>query len=167
MSATNPEAARTTHSSAPDTQTLVELLGSLMPLLLQLQSPSPGAAHMGPPQFTVSEPTNLFGTVAPPHPLLDHQAAVEMIEDMNAGALRTLSAYLERYANQHAGLANCVPMVTQAARAFGLRDHAQTFALIWQAYRAIALARAQDRELPSPRVAGQGPQPSSPASMLH
>jgi hypothetical protein len=166
MSATNPE-ARTTQPSAPDTQTLIELLGNLMPLLLQLQAQSSSHAYMGQPQFTAADPASLLGTVAPPNPLLDHQAAVEMIEDMNAGTLRTLSAYLERYAHQHAALANCVAIVTQAARLFALRDHAQTFALIWQAYRAIALARAQDQQLPPPRVASQGPQPSSPASMLH
>ena len=172
MSHFNPETARTAsaQSPAPDTQTIIGLLGGLMPLLLQLQSQYPGSQYPGQSYFGPSGPaaSDFAGGFAnlPPSPLLDHQAAVEMIEDINACALRTLSTYLESYASQSAGLANAVPLVTQAARSFAMRDQAQTFALIWQAYRAIAMARAADSQLPPPRVAGAN-QPSPQASILH
>jgi hypothetical protein len=160
----NPEATRTPHTSAPDTQTLIGLLDSLMPLLRQLQLRSePYAGQRG---FGPTEAATSFGTAAPPGPLLDQQAAAEMIEDMNASTLRTLSAYLESHAS-HTALANCIAIVTQAARCFAVRDHAQTVAFIWQAYRAIASARIQDQELPPPRVAGQDWPRSSSASTLH
>jgi hypothetical protein len=170
MSAYNPETARTTsaQSPAPDVQTIIGLLGGLMPLLLQLQTQVPGQGYQGyfgqggpvPSDFGMG-----LGHPTSPNPMLDHQAASEMIEDINAHALRTLSTYLENYANQRAGLAEAVPLVTQAARCFAMRDQAQTFALIWQAYRAITIARAMDPQLPPPRVASSGP--TSSASVLH
>ncbi len=98
--------------------------------------------------------------------MIDHQAAVEMIEDINANALKTLSTYLENYANQHAGLADCVAIATQAARAFAARDQALAFNLVWQVYRTIAMARALDPQLPPQRVSGANPS-QSPASILH
>jgi len=166
MSAYNPETARTAQPPAPDTQTIIGLLDGLMPLLLQLQSQyHPGQGYFGQPGPVPSDFSIGFGNLAPPNPMLDHQAASEMIEDINAGALRTLSTYLENYANQHAGLANVVPLVTQAARCFAMRDQAQAFGLIWQAYRAITIARAMDPQLPPPRVAVSGP--TSSASVLH
>jgi hypothetical protein len=176
MSTFHPDMARTasSQSQAPDTQTIIGLLGNLMPLLLQLQSQYPGQSYFAPSGFAAPDfaagpgnlPGNLLGNLPPPNPMLDRQAAVEMIEDINANALKTLSAYLENHANQHPGLADCIPIVTQAARAFAARDQAQTFNLMWQAYRAIAMARAMDRELPPPRVGGANLSPSS-ASILH
>jgi hypothetical protein len=167
MSAFNPETARTAsaQSPAPDTQTIIGLLGGLMPLLLQLQSQYPGQGYFGQPGPVPSDFGIGLGNLPLPNPMLDHQAASEMIEDINASALRTLSTYLENYANQRAALANAVPLVTQAARCFAMRDQAQAFALIWQAYRAIANARAMDPQLPPLRVAVSGPTPS--ASVLH
>jgi hypothetical protein len=167
MSAHNPETARTTsaQSPAPDTQTLIGLLGGLMPLLLQLQSQYPGQGYFGQPGPVPSDFGMGPGNLMSPNPMLDHQAASEMIEDINANALRTLSTYLENYANQRAGLADAIPLVTQAARCFAMRDQAQTFTLIWQAYRAITVARAMDPQLPPPRVAVSGP--TSSASVLH
>ena len=165
MSAHNPETARTAsaQSPAPDTQTIIGLLDGLLPLLLQLQSQYPGQGYFG--QSGPVSPDFGIGLLAPPNPMLDHQAASEMIEDINASALRTLSTYLENYANQRATLANVVPLVTQAARCFAARDQAQAFAFIWQAYRAITVARAMDPQLPPPRVAVSGP--TSSASVLH
>ena len=171
MSAYNPETARTAsaQSPSPDTQTIIGLLDGLMPLLLQIQSQYPAQGYfsqVGPaPSDFGNALGNGLGNLAPPNPMLDHQAASEMIEDINASALRTLSTYLENYATQRAGLANAVPLVTQAARCFAVRDQAQAFALIWQAYRAIAIARAMDPQLPPPRVAASGP--TSSASVLH
>jgi hypothetical protein len=169
MSNFNPETARMgqAQSSAPDTQTIIGLLGSLMPLLLQLQSQYPGHLYFAQPGPVPSDVGSGFTNLAPPSVMLDHQAAVEMMEDINACALRTLSTYLESYASQNTGLANAIPLVTQAARSFAARDQAQTFALIWQAYRAITMARAADSQLPPPRVGGLNQSSSSPASILH
>ena len=168
MSAYNPDTARTAsaQSPAPDTQTIIGLLDGLMPLLLQLQSQFPDQGHFSQPGPVPSDFGIGFGNLATPNPILDHQAAREMVEDINAGALRALSTYLENYANQHVALANCIPLVTQAARCFAARDQAQAFALIWQAYRAITIARSIDPQLPWPRVAASGPTSQS-ASVLH
>jgi hypothetical protein len=172
MSAYNPDTARTAsaQSPAPDTQTIIGLLDGLMPLLLQLQSQSQsqftGQGHFSQPGPVPSDFGNGFGNLATANPILDHQAAREMVEDINAGALRALSTYLESYANQHAALADCIPLVTQAARCFAARDQAQAFALIWQAYRAITIARSIDPQLPWPRAAASGPTSQS-ASVLH
>jgi hypothetical protein len=166
MSAFNPETARAAQP-APDTETIIGLLGGLMPLLLQLQSQYPGSGYFAQPGSMSSDPAFGFGGLAPPSPILDHQAAREMVEDINACALRTLSTYLENYANQHAGLAACIPVVTQAARCFALRDQAQAFALIWQAYRGIAMARAIDPQVPPLRMAAPGATQSPSGSMLH
>lgn len=158
-------------SGAPDTQTVIGLLGSLMPLLLQIQlqsrdqSPMPiGPLPMGPlPPGPMpngqpgSDQAGLgypFGNIAPFNPMLDHQAAIHLVEDITADSLRTLSTFLEAYAPQHRGLESCVPIVTQAARCFAARNHAQTLALIWQAYRVITALRAANPQLPPLRQAG-------------
>jgi hypothetical protein len=88
-----------------------------------------------------------------PNPALDHQAAQNLIGDMIAESLRTLSAYLEANAGQYAGLESCVPIVTQAAHRFAARDYAQAFNLIWLAYRVIETVRAADPRIPPPRTA--------------
>jgi hypothetical protein len=162
-------------SAPPDTQTVIGLLGSLMPLLLQIQlqsgdqmylpSPMPmGPLPMGPmPPGPVptgqpsSDQAGLgypFGNIAPFNPMLEHQAAIHLVEDINADSLRTLSTFLETYAPQHRGLESCIPIVTQAARCFAARNHAQTLSIIWQAYRVITALRAGNPQLPPLRQAG-------------
>ena len=88
------------------------------------------------------------GSLPIPNPVLDRQAAENMIGDMVAESLRALSAFLEANAAQHAGLENCVPIVTQAAHRFAARDYAQAFNLIWLTYRTIETIRAADPRLP-------------------
>jgi hypothetical protein len=163
----------------------------MMPLLLQIQSQSreqtfqpgpiqpglwpPGLYQSGPAQPSPGQlnsnpagPEGLFGNVAPANPMLDHQAAVNLVEDITANSLRMLSAYLETYAGQHQGLESCVPIVTQAARCFAARDYAQTLGLIWQAYRVIAALRAGNPQLPPPRgLAGASSSPSSASTIIH
>ena len=89
-----------------------------------------------------------------PNPALDHQAAEALVSDMTAGSLRTLSAYLEVHAAQHAGLETCIAIVTQAAQRFAARDYADAFNLVWLAYRAIETIRASDPQLPPVRGSG-------------
>jgi hypothetical protein len=162
-------------SAAPDTQTVIGLLGSLMPLLLQIQLQSrdqmylpspmpigplpmgsmpPGPAPTGQPASDQAGLGYPLGNIAPFNPMLDHQAATHLVEDITADSLRTLSTFLEAYAPQHRGLESCIPIVTQAARCFAARNHAQTFALIWQAYRVITALRAANPQLPPLRQAG-------------
>src|SRR6267143_6792684 len=144
MSVSNPSAATASQpkSQSPDSdiEQLVGLLGSLMPLLLHFQSQTQQQPYQA-------------GNVVVPNPALDRQAAENLIGDMIAESLRTLSAYLETNAGLHAGLESCVPIVTQAAHRFSARDYAQAFNLIWLAYRAIETIRAADPRLPPPRAA--------------
>jgi len=136
MSESNPSGAAASQSRPADIQHLVALLGNLMPLLMRLQAQP------------FEQP---FQTEPMPNPWLDRQAAENMMGDMIAESLRSLSAFLEANAAQHAGLENCVPIVTQAAHRFGARDYGQAFDLIWQAYRGIEIVRAADPRVPVPR----------------
>jgi hypothetical protein len=152
MSDSNPSAATASQPRSPDIQQLVALLGNLMPLLLRLQSQGPE-----PPFQTMP------GNVPIPNPVLDRQAAENMIGDISAESLRSLSAYLEANAAAHVGLENCIPIVTQAAHRFAARDFAQAFNLIWLAYRTIETARAADPRVPLLRQAA----PEQNQSFIH
>ena len=160
MPASNPTSAAAA-PQPPDVAQLVALLGNLMPLLLRFQSQVPeppfqlDTGQFGPGQLGLGQFG--LGNVAAANPVLDHQAAASLVGDITADSLRNLSAYLETHARQHPGLESCVPIVTQAARSFAVRDYAQTFNLIWQAYRVIAMIRAGDPQLPPVRTAGQAP----------
>ena len=137
MSDPNPSAASVSQPRPSDIQQLVGLLGNLMPLLLRLQSQGfeqPFQTMLGNPPVT--------------NAVLDRQASENMMGDMIAESLRSLSAYLETNAAQHAGLESCIPIVTQAAHSFAARDYAQAFNLIWMAYRTIETVRAADPRLP-------------------
>lgn len=150
MSVSSPSAATASQPQSPDIQQLVGLLGSLMPLLLRFQSQ------------TLEQPFQAVpGNFVVPNPALDRQAAENLIGDMIAESLRTLSAYLETNAGRHAGLESCVPIVTQAAHRFAARDYAQAFNLIWLAYRAIEAIRAADPRIPPPRAAASDQTSSS------
>jgi hypothetical protein len=149
MSISNPFAA-TASQQQPDIQQLVGLLGSLMPLLLRFQSQIPEQSFQAVP-----------GNFAIPNPTLDRQAAENLIGDMLAESLRTLSAYLETNAGLHAGLQGCIPIVTQAAHRFAARDYAEAFNLIWLAYRAIEAVRTTDPRIPPPRAASSDQTSSS------
>lgn len=137
MSDSNPSAATASQPRPSDIQQLVGLLGNLMPLLLRLQ-----------PQAFGQPLQTMPGNLSIPNPVLDRQASENMIGDMIAESLRSLSTYLETNAAQHAGLENCVPIVTEAAHRFAARDYAQSFNLIWLAYRMIETLRAADPRLP-------------------
>jgi len=162
MSASSPSAA-TTSQPSPDIQQLVGLLGSLMPLLLRFQSQTFQPQTLEQPFQTMQGnfQSNLQGNFAAPNPALDRQAAENLIGDMIAESLRTLSGYLETNAALHAGLESCVPIITQAAHRFAARDYAQAFNLIWLTYRAIETIRAADPQIPLPRAAASDQTSSS------
>ena len=156
----NPSAASASQRQDPDIQQLVGLLGSLMPLLLRFQSqafqPQGFPSQILEPPFQAG-PGNFvgLGNVMVSNPALDHQAAVNLVGDITADSLRTLSTYLEAHAPRHAGLESCVPIVTQAAHRFAARDYAQAFDLIWMTYRAIEAIRAADPQVPPLRAGAQ------------
>jgi len=130
-----------------------------MPLLLRFQ-PQGFQSQILEPPFQAGP-----GNFMVPNPALDHQAAVNLVADITADSLRTLSTYLEAHAAQHAGLESCVPIVTQAAHRFAARDYAQAFDLIWLAYRAIETVRAANPQVPPLRTGAQAS--SDQASSLH
>jgi hypothetical protein len=162
MSVSSPSATASQPPS-PDIQQLVGLLGSLMPLLLRFQSQTFQPQALEQPFQTMQGnfQSNLQGNFAAPNPALDRQAAENLIGDMIAESLRTLSTYLETNAGLHAGLESCVPIVTQAAHRFAARDYAEAFNLIWLTYRAIETIRAADPRIPLPRAAASDQTSSS------
>jgi hypothetical protein len=154
-------AAASAQPQAPDTQTLIALLANLMPLLSRLQtSPFEQSVPFGQPgQFGPSGQLGPFGTLGPfgapgssANSALDQQAAVTFVEDITADSLRALSSFLEAQEGRYPGLETCVPIVTRAAQSFAMRDYAQAFNLIWQAYHVIAAVRAANPQLPSVRA---------------
>jgi hypothetical protein len=147
----------------PDTQTLIALLSSLLPLLQRMQ------AQMSVPPLTSPDQSLLgqgspFGQPNPaaPNPVVDHQAAVSFVEDITADSLRNLSTYLDAHAEHYSELGPCVAVVTQAARCLAMRDYAQAFGLIWQAYRVIAAARMANPQLPTLRAGQAGVATATP-----
>ncbi len=148
MSNAESAAAGTPQSQmAPqDTQTLMTLLGNLVPLLLRMQS------QMAPGPFFQQGPV----AFAPVNPLVDQQAAINLVEDMIADSLRTLTAYLETHAGKYPALTSSAPIVSQARHCLAARDYAQAFELIWQAYRLVTALRASNPQLPALRSAEFG-----------
>jgi hypothetical protein len=148
----------------PETQTLIALLSSLMPLLQHMQAQI--MAPFLPPEqfpFTPGIPNPLVPNAFVSSSVIDHQAAVSFVEDITGDCLRNLTSYLDAHAEQHPELATCVSTIAQAKRCVAMRDYGQAFALIWQAYRIIAAARATNPQLPTLRAAGQtGAAPQTP-----
>ena len=149
----------TTQPQPSDIQQLVGLLGNLMPLLLRFQS------QAFQPQVLEQPFQGGPGNAVFSNPALDHQAAENLVRDIIAGSLRTLSAYLETNAGRHAGLENCVPIVTQAAQRFAARDYTEAFNLIWLAYHTIETIRATDPQIPPLRGSGQAPADQTSSSV--
>jgi hypothetical protein len=158
MFASNPSATTASQPQSSDIQQLVGLLGNLMPLLLRFQS------QTFQPQILEQPLQGGLRNIVTPNPALDQQAAENLIGDITAGSLRTLSAYLETNAGRHAGLESCVPIVTQAAHRFAARDYAEAFNLIWLAYRSIETIQATDPKVP-PLRSGWNPADQTSSSI--
>jgi len=149
----------TTQPQPSDIQQLVGLLGNLMPLLLRFQSQAfqPQAFEQpfqGGPAMSLSRTRHL----------IIRRRKISS-ETLSPGSLRTLSAYLETNAGRHAGLENCVPIVTQAAQRFAARDYTEAFNLIWLAYHTIETIRATDPQIPPLRGSGQAPADQTSSSV--
>jgi hypothetical protein len=166
MSISDPAASSLAAPQMPhsDTQHLIALLSSLMPLLARMQQQTLQPAGALGPTVQAGQSGVVLSNAA-----LDHQAAVSLVEDITASSLSTLSAYLENNAAQNAELQSSITFVTQAARCFSGRDYAQAFGLIWETYRAITMARAANPQLPPLRTAGRGASatPAASAAQFH
>jgi hypothetical protein len=161
MSPSNLSAEPVAPNQSPDTQQLVALLGSLLPLLVRFQSQNIGALFEPNLGFI---PGPVLGPIGLADPALDHQAAVNLIENITADTLRALSTYLEANARNNAALENCIPVVTQAAHSFAARDFTQAFNQICQAYRGVTLARAINPQLPALRSTAAATASTPPAA---
>lgn len=146
MASTDESAAGDMGSSNhPDENpSLAMALTDLIPLLLRLQS------QLGGPQ------AHAIGLgEAAPDPMLDHQAAIRLTEDICSDRVRSLNRYLQRHANNFAGLQACKSLVANANRSLSAKDYNQAFALIWQTYRMITTLRAQNPDLPPANESGE------------
>jgi len=168
MFVSDPFASAAPPPQPSDIRQLVGLLGDLMPLLLRFQSQTfqPQTFQQQPfqpqafPFQGLEQPLQgapgggVIPNPALANPALDRQAAENLVGDIIAGSLRSLSAYLETNAGRHTVLETCIPIVTQAAHRFAARDYAEAFNLIWLAYRAIETIRATNPQLPPLRAGG-------------
>ncbi len=127
-------AARNMHNSGEDLRMLAGVLNEIMPVLDRIQARSPQTAAPG-----------FQGQMSP-----ETLAAVAFVSDLGADSLRRLTAYLDANATKSEGLENCAPIVAAAARALAARDYAQAFTLLFEVYRAVAVLRSDDPELPAP-----------------
>jgi hypothetical protein len=117
-----------------DTRMLAAVLQDIMPVLARIQTRSPQPMAPG-----------LSGPIS-----TETVAAVALVCDLGADSLRRLTAYLDANAGKFDGLENCAPLVAAAARALAARDYAQTFTLLFDIYRTIAMLRVDDQGLPLP-----------------
>jgi hypothetical protein len=111
-----------------------DILRDIMPVLARLQTRAPQMPSSG-----RSSPLSA-----------EAAAAVALVSDLGADSLGRLTAYLDAHAGKFERLENCVPLVTTAAHALASGDYARCFTLIFDVYRAIAILRAEDPNLPLP-----------------
>lgn len=101
-------------------------------------------------------PGALGGPWAPPAVVLplqttlaaEQQALNTLMQEATAGPIRKLHDYLEAHSQKYSQLGHCIPVVQQAARAFGAHDYTQALFQIYQAYRYISALRASIPDLP-------------------
>jgi hypothetical protein len=126
--------------SSDDVRMVAGVLNDIMPVLARIQARSPQSAGTGQQGQSV-----------------ETLAAIAFVSDLGADSLRRLTAYLDANAARFEGLGNCAPIVAAAARALAARDYAQAFTLLFETYRAIAVLRNDDPELPAPGSAAHLP----------
>lgn len=79
----------------------------------------------------------------------EQQALHTLLQDATAGPIRKLHDYLEAHSQKYSQLVHCIPVVQQAARAFGAHDYTQALCQISQAYRYISALRGSIPDLPN------------------
>jgi hypothetical protein len=100
------------------------------------------------PQFA---PQGVAGGILPLQvtPAIETQATNSFLHDVTSGPIRKMYEYLDKNSPKYSQLADCVPIMQKAVESFGLRDYAQAFLQLYQAYRYITLLRASVPDLPS------------------
>jgi hypothetical protein len=78
----------------------------------------------------------------------EQQAMDGFLRETAAGPIRKLHEYLDAHSQKYPQLAQCIPLVQQAATAFGAHDYTQALAQIYQVYRYIAALRTSVPDLP-------------------
>jgi len=78
----------------------------------------------------------------------EQQAMDGFLREAAAGPIRKLHDYLDAHSQKYSPLAQCIPLVQQAATAFGAHDYTQALAQIYQVYRYIATLRTSVPDLP-------------------
>jgi len=127
-------APRGIDNPADDPRVLAAVFQDIMPVLARIQMRSPQMPAPG-----------TFGQMS-----VDSVAATALVSDLGADSLRRLTGYLDANSGNFEGLGHCAPLVAAAARALAARDYAQTFTLIFDVYRTIAMLRAEEPRLPLP-----------------
>ena len=127
--------------------------GALAP---QLTAPVYGSGSLVPqglpgPMGMPLMPLQVMPTPAPSQAMLqaEQQAMNGFLREAAAGPIRKLHDYLEAHSQKYSQLAQCIPVVQQAATAFGAHDYAQALAQVYQAYRYIAALHTSLPDLPS------------------
>ena len=95
-------------------------------------------------------PLQATPTLPPPQVMLqaEQQATQSFLREATAGPIRKLHDYLETHSQKYSQLAQCIPVVQQAATAFGAQDYPQALTHIYQSYRYIAALRTSVPDLP-------------------
>jgi hypothetical protein len=95
-------------------------------------------------------PLQAAPTLAPSQAVLqaEQQALNGFLQETAAGPIRKLHEYLDAHSQKYSQLAPCIPLVQQAAKAFGTHDYTQALAQVYQAYRYITALRASIADLP-------------------
>jgi hypothetical protein len=78
----------------------------------------------------------------------EQQAMDGFLREVAAGPIRKLHDYLDAHSQKYNQLTQCIPLVQQAATAFGARDYTQALAQLYQAYRYISALRTSLPDLP-------------------
>jgi hypothetical protein len=139
---------------SPDAQALIGLLENLVPLLMQFQTRSLGQSGS-------------LSSAGGQGVQLEQQAAVAFTEDVILDSLRNLSAYLQNNASRYPGLDSYTNVLSDAKGALAVRDYERALALVFEAYRAIAIMRAIRPELPPVRERASDEMGGAAAESVH
>ena len=137
--------------STPDTRQLIGLLENLVPLLLHFQTRSFGQA----------------GALGVQGGVPEQQAAVAFTEDIILDSLRNVSSYLQRNAGRYPGLETYAGVLADARKALAAQDYQRALALIFEAYRAVAVLRVIRPELPPIRQRNADEQSATGRDAVH
>ena len=109
------------------------------------------------PWQTAPLTTLVYGSGSPVPPMLapsqatlqaEQQAMDGFLREAAAGPIRKLHDYLDAHSQKYSQLTQCIPLVQQAATAFGAHDYTQALAQIYQVYRYITVLRTNVPDLP-------------------